>query len=295
MLLLLLVLIPGVGMSKLGARRWLNLGLVTLQPSEFAKVGFALYLASYLAKRRTVIRDLFAGVIPLAVMYIIVAFLLASQPDVGSAVLLGLLVLVMLVVGGTRLTFLGIGFSLFALLLMIVIIAQPEKLARLVGWLMTDQTRMGEGYQVFNSQILIGSGGLFGSGLGQGLNHSLGYLPQSETDFIFSVLGEELGFIGVVLVVVLYAVIAIRGFLLARICRDDFSRFAAFFLTLTLTLPAVIHMAVGLGLMPTKGMVCPFLSYGGSAMMATMLALGLLQRLHLDATAEQESGWEDGL
>lgn len=282
--LLLLVLIPGIGMAKLGARRWLDLGVFTLQPSEFAKVGFALYLASYLAKRRTVMRDLFAGVLPLFVMFVVVAFLLARQPDVGSAVLLGMLALVMLIVGGTRLTFLGFGFGLFAVGLMLVILSQPEKLARLVGWLMPDQTRMGEGYQVFNSQILIGSGGLFGSGLGQGLNHQLGYLPQSETDFIFSVAAEELGFVGVVLIVALYAVIAVRGFQLARICRDDFSRFAAFFLTLILTLPAVIHMGVGLGLLPTKGLVCPFLSYGGSAMMATLLTLGLLQRLHLEAT-----------
>lgn len=285
-LLLVAVMIPGVGVSRLGARRWISVFGYNIQPAEIAKVGFALYLAAYLERRRTVLKELVSGIVPLLVMYVMVGLLLVAQPDVGSAVLLGMMVVAMLVVGGTRLSFLGVLFGGLMAAFAAILAIQPEKLARLVGWLLPEETRMGEGYQVYNSQILVGSGGMFGSGPGQGLNHALGYLPQSENDFIFSVAGEEFGFVGVIVLAALYTVIAVRGFQLVRKCRDDFSRFAAFFLTLLLTLPAFIHMAVGLGLMPTKGLVCPFLSYGGSAMAMTMLVLGLLQRLHLDATAE---------
>lgn len=286
LVLLVLVLVPGVGVAQLGARRWINILGLTLQPSELAKVGFALYLAHYLARRRTVLNQVVTGLLPLGLMYGLVAVLLVRQPDVGSVVLLGALVVSMLVAGGTRSSYVGAVLAILILALLVVIVIQPEKLARFVGWIFPEATRMGEGYQVYNSQILIGSGGLWGAGLGEGLHHVLGYLPQSSNDFIFSVASEELGFVGVACIVMLYAVIALRGFALARICKDEFSRFAAFALTLLLTLPAVVHMAVDLGLMPTKGLVCPFLSYGGSALAATMGTLGLLQRLHLEATAE---------
>jgi cell division protein FtsW len=132
---------------------------------------------------------------------------------------------------------------------------------------------------------LTTAGGPIGQGLGEGQGHSLGFLTQSSTDFIFTVLSEELGFVGVACVVMLYMVIAIRGFALVRRCREDFVRFAAFALTLLLVLPTLIHMMVNLGMLPTKGIACPFLSFGGTSMLVTLGTLGLLQRIHLEETA----------
>ncbi|NOZ00535.1 MAG: cell division protein FtsW [Deltaproteobacteria bacterium] len=273
-----------VGESRNGARRWFSLFGITLQPSEFVKVGFALYLAGYLAKRKALVNNLLMGIVPLTIMFVVVAGLLVFQPDVGSVVLLGALVVSMLIVGGTRFAFMGVLFGLGALALVAILIYDPEKMSRFIGWMMIDETRLGEGFHIWNSQIVIGSGGLFGEGLGRGLQHVLGYLPEAETDFMFAVASEEIGFVGVVCIVLLYVVIAVRGFALIRICRDDFTRFLAFALTLLMSLPALMHMMVGLGLIPTKGLVLPFMSYGGSALVAEMVTLGLVQRMHLEAT-----------
>ena len=288
--ILLLFLVFFVGDAKHGARRWFRLFGLTLQPSEFVKVGFALYLAGYLAKRRTLVNDILLGIVPLTFMFILVAGLLVLQPDVGSVVLLGILVVSLLVAGGTRVSFLGLVLAVMVLGFVVVVIFDPEKLSRLVGWLLPDETRMGEGFHIYNSQIVIGTGGLFGDGLGRGMQHVLGYLPEAETDFLYAVASEELGFIGASCIVILYGVIALRGFALTRLCRNDFTRFLAFALTLLLTLPALVHMMVGLGIIPTKGLVLPFMSHGGSALMAAMATLGLLQRLHLEATARFDEG-----
>lgn len=286
--ILLLFMVFFIGESRNGARRWFRLFGVTLQPSEFVKVGFALYLAGYLAKRRPLVNDIMLGIAPLSIMFGIVAGLLVLQPDVGSVVLLATLVVSLLVVGGTRISFLGLVFAVMVIGLIVILIFDPEKLSRFVGWMMPDETRLGEGFHIWNAQIVIGSGGLFGAGLGNGLQHVLGYLPEAETDFLFAVASEEIGFIGVTCVVILYAVIALRGFALVRICRDDFTRFLAFALTLLMTLPALVHMLVGLGLIPTKGLVLPFMSHGGSALMAAMATLGIIQRLYLEASAEDD-------
>lgn len=281
----MLVAVLFAGEARLGARRWFRLGQITLQPSEIAKVAFALYLARYLEKRRDWLHALGAGIAPLGIVFCVLALLIGLQPDVGSVALLAALLIAMLIAGGARISFLGIALLIAVIALLSFILLQPEKVARFIGWLMPEATRMGEGYHIYNSQILFGAGGLWGSGLGEGIHHQLGYIPQSSNDFIFSVAAEELGFIGVVCIVLLYAAIAIRGFMLVRICQDDFSRFAVFALTLILTLPAFVHMAVDLGMLPTKGLVCPGLSSGGTAMVATMGTLGMLERFHLEATA----------
>lgn len=290
---LLMALVLFLGEEKGGARRWLALGPVTIQPSEFLKIVFGLYLAGYLSRRYTLLNDLQTGIVPLGVFYAAFAAMLALQPDIGSVVLLGTLVVLMLVVGGTRLTLLGLVFAAMLTAFLVLIVFSPEKLARLVGWWIPGETRAGDGYQIFNSRIVIGTGGLTGAGLGQGIHHVLGYLPQADTDFLFAVIAGEIGWVGVSAVALLYSVIALRGLALVKRCRDEFSRFAAFAMTLLLTLPAVVHMAVCLGLIPTKGLVLPFMSYGGTAMVASLAALGILQRLHLEVTA-RPVGPDDG-
>ena len=163
------------------------------------------------------------------------------------------------------------------------------KFARLVGWLYPNLTFLGVGHHPHFAMRLATAGGPVGYGLGEGPGHSLGFLTQASTDFIFTVLSEELGFVGVACVATLYMVIAIRGFALVRRCKDDFVRFAAFALTLLLIVPALVHMMVDLGMIPTKGIACPFLSFGGTSMLMTLGTLGLLQRIHLEVTSQEAS------
>jgi len=287
--LLLAVWLPGMGKQELGSARWINLGFMTVQPSEVAKVGVALYLARYLANRKSVLKDWKIGLLPGAGMLAVVMALLLAQPDVGSVVLVAALAVLMVMVGGTRLRYIAY-LAMGGLLGLATIFAVDRvKFARLVGWLYPNLTFLGVGHHPHFAMRLATAGGPTGYGLGEGPGHSLGFLTQSSTDFIFTVLNEELGFVGVLCVAMLYMVIAIRGFALVRRCRDDFVRFAAFAMTLLLVLPALIHMMVDLGMLPTKGIACPFLSFGGTSMLMTLGTLGLLQRIHLEVTAEEAS------
>lgn len=287
--LLIAVYLPGVGKSELGANRWLAIGPLTLQPSELAKVAVALFLARYLANRKSVLKDWVQGLLPLAGVLGVVAILLAKQPDIGSTLLVVALAICLVAVGGTRLRYLAFLAGLGGLGLTAIFVFDRVKFARLVGWLYPDLTFLGVGHHPHFAMRLATAGGAFGRGLGEGPGHSLGFLTQSSTDFIFTVASEELGFAGVACIVLLYALIAVRGFALVRRCKDDFVRFAAFALTLLLVLPALIHMMVDLGMLPTKGIACPFLSFGGTAMMMTLGTLGLLQRIHLEVSADEAS------
>jgi cell division protein FtsW len=284
---LILVQIPGIGVAEGNAVRWIGIGGFTLQPSELAKLGFALYLAVYLSRNLAVIRRFLYGLGPLMFVFGVMVVLLLKQPDLGTVVLLGLLAVIMVAVGGTRKAYLLGLVAGGVAALGIAVMVWPEKLARFVGVFFPELTRHGEGWQVYNAKITVGNGGLVGQGLGEGLHHMLGYLPASNNDFIAAVAAEELGLAGVCCLMLLYLVILIRGFAVARRARDAFTRFAAFSLTTLLILPSVIHFGVDLGLLPTKGLVCSYLSYGGTAQVMNLVALGLLQRFHLDITGEE--------
>lgn len=286
-LLLAVVAIPGVGVAEGNAVRWIGIFGFTLQPSELAKLGFALYLALYLSRNQAVLRRLWYGLGPLMVTFGVMVFLLLRQPDLGTAVLMGLIAVMMVAVAGTRRAYLLGLLGLGVVGMGVAVTIWPEKMARFVGVLFPELTRQGEGWQVYNSKITIGSGGLFGRGLGEGVHHMLGYLPASNNDFIAAVAAEELGLVGVVCLMLLYAVIMVRGFAVARRAQDAFTRYAAFALTMLLILPSVIHFGVDLGLLPTKGLVCSFLSYGGTAQIMNLVTLGLIQRFHMDITAEE--------
>ena len=287
--LLLAVWLPGMGREELGSARWINLGFMTVQPSEVAKVGVALYLARYLANRKSVLKDWKIGLLPGAGVLAVIMALLLIQPDVGSVILIAVLAVLMVLVGGTRLRYIAyLGVAGLACLGGIFVFNRV-KFARLVGWLYPNLTFLGVGHHPHFAMRLATAGGPVGYGLGEGPGHSLGFLTQASTDFIFTVLSEELGFVGVACVATLYMVIAIRGFALVRRCKDDFVRFAAFALTLLLIVPALVHMMVDLGMIPTKGIACPFLSFGGTSMLMTLGTLGLLQRIHLEVTSQEAS------
>jgi len=277
-LALLLVLTPGIGAERGGARRWIAFGGFSLQPSEFVKLGVVFFLARWISRHREVMHQFRNGVVPAMVCVGVCSGLILCQPDFGTAVILGLLLLLMLYVGGAQpLHVLGlVGCGAIAMIAAVQL--APYRMRRLLAFLDPWQQSQDAGFQLVQSLIAFGSGGLSGVGLGQSKQKML-FLPEAHTDFIFALVGEELGVIGAIVVLALFAVVALRGFRVAARHPDSFASLLAFGLTAVLMLSAVVNVGVVLGMLPTKGLPLPFLSYGGSALLATMLEVGVLAAL----------------
>jgi cell division protein FtsW len=274
---LLVVLIPGIGAERGGARRWLVAGGFSLQPSELTKLAIVLFLARWLSREREAVRRWSGLFTPLAVVGA-AAGLVLLQPDFGSAVIFAALLLLMLFVGGARAVhLLGLGAAGAAALGLLATVAE-YRVRRLLCFLDPWQDSQGCGFQLVQSLIALGSGGVAGVGLGQS-RQKMFFLPEAHTDFILALVGEELGLCGVLLVLLLFALIAARGFRIAARHPDSFARLLAFGLTLVVVLGAVVNVGVVLGLLPTKGLPLPFVSYGGSAMLGAMLSAGVLVAL----------------
>lgn len=272
--LLAFVLVPGIGQVRGGARRWLTLG-VTFEPSELLKPVFVLYLAHSLARKRDKIHSFAYGVLPHLIVAAVPMMLLMGQPDFGATAVLALLTGAMLFVAGARILHLlalgvlggGLGF--------LAIYSSPYRWARLMGFLDPWADQLGRGFQLVQSYLAFGSGGFAGVGLGHS-RQKLFYLPEGHTDFIFALIGEEMGFIGGALVLLGFAILAYRGFRLATRARDAFTSYVAFGLTFVIVMQAVLNMAVVMGLVPTKGLPLPLLSYGGSSLVTTVGMLAVL-------------------
>jgi len=278
LLILLLVLIPGIGLSRGGARRWLPLGSFAFQPAELAKISLVLYLAHSLAKKGEKVQTFAMGVLPHLIIGGLFLGLILLEPDLGTALILGLLLFLMLFVGGAKFSHL-VSIGLMALpVLALAVVGAEYRLRRLLTFLDPWRDASNTGFQIIQSYIAFGSGQLWGRGLGES-RQKLFYLPEAHTDFIFSVVGEELGFLGALAVLTLFGVVIVRGFRLTSRIDEPFCRYLAFGLTTLLGLQALIHMGVVMGLMPTKGLVLPFISYGGSAMVMNLASAGILLSL----------------
>lgn len=273
--LLVLVLIPGIGTRAGGAQRWLRLPLFSLQPGELAKVSIAIYLAHSLAKKRDKVKSFSVGFLPHCCVTGLVALLILVQPDFGSTVALAVILLALLFAAGTRLSYI-LGSVLAAVPIAIwQITSRSYRMDRIRAFLDPWTYRKEEGYQITESLLAIGSGGFSGLGLGEG-RHKLFYLPEAHTDFIFSIIGEELGLIGTLAVIALFAVVIWRGIRIALNAADPFGAYLALGLTVLLAFQSIGNMAVTMGLMPTKGMTLPFISYGGSSLVVNLMAVGIL-------------------
>ncbi|MBL7661901.1 putative lipid II flippase FtsW [bacterium] len=281
LLMLVIVLVPGVGVVAGGARRWIDLKVLRFQPGEFMKLAIVVFISAYMAKHQDRVNELVRGIfIPLGLTAITVLLLLL-EPDFGSTSVILLLVIAILLLGGVSLLYLlGLG-AVVSCLLATLIALSPYRLKRFTAFLDPFQDPSKSGYQLIQSLIAVGSGGITGVGLGAS-EQKLFYLPAAHTDFIYAVIAEELGFIGALGVLLLYLLILIRGM---RVCRHTkswpFASILAGGLTLLICLPAFLNIAVVTGLLPTKGMVLPLISYGGSAMIMNLLAVGLLLKLSL--------------
>lgn len=292
LLLLVLVLVPGIGYEVNGSSRWLPLGPVNLQVSELAKLLVIIYLAGYLVRHGVAVRDTLRGFcLPIGVLALVSALLLL-EPDYGAAVVLVATALGMLFVGGVRLT-------QFALLLIVAVgslgllaVNSSYRMERLTAFLNPWADPFNSGFQLTQSLIAIGSGGWFGVGLG-GSIQKLFYLPEAHTDFLFAVLAEELGLTGIVIVLALYTWLLWRTFAIGSEAQRRGMRFAAFLcygIGIWLGLQAFINMGVNLGILPTKGLTLPLMSYGGSSMLVMCAAVGLLLRVHRETVDDAAMG-----
>ncbi|MBR2978689.1 MAG: putative lipid II flippase FtsW [Myxococcaceae bacterium] len=273
--MLVLVLIPGVGTRAGGAQRWIRLPLFSLQPSELAKVSIAIYLAHSLAKKRDKVKSFSVGFLPHCCITGLCALLILVQPDFGSTVALAIILFALLFAAGTRLSYL-VG-SILAVLPIAIwqITSRSYRMDRIRAFLDPWTYRKEEGYQITESLLAIGSGGFSGLGLGEG-RHKLFYLPEAHTDFIFSIIGEELGLVGTLTLIGLFAVVIWRGIRISLNAADPFGAYLALGLTILLAFQSIGNIAVAMGLMPTKGMTLPFISYGGSSLVVNLMAVGIL-------------------
>jgi cell division protein FtsW len=275
---LVIVLIPGIGAERSGAQRWICAGGFCVQPSEWAKVTVVLYLAHLISRRREQMSSFRSGVLPTLIVAGLCIALIALQPDFGTATILGMVLLLMLYAGGARPAHLA-ALAVACLPLVGFAILQAEyRLRRLLAFMDPWRYSQDSGFQLVQSLIAFGSGGLAGVGLGQS-RQKMFFLPEAHTDFIFALIGEELGLCGAVAVLGLFALIAMRGFRIASRHPDPFASLLAYGLTLVVVVGAVVNIGVVLGVLPTKGLVLPLLSYGGSALIGTMICVGLLAAL----------------
>jgi cell division protein FtsW len=275
LLLLVLVLIPGIGVSRGGARRWLAAGGVMFQPVEFAKIALVVYLAHSLAKKGEKMGSYKLGVLPYLIVGGVFVGLILLQPDLGTTVIFGLILSLMLFVGGAKLSHLLLTGVMALPVLTLALLGAEYRLRRLLVFMDPWRDASSGGFQIIQSYIAFGSGQLVGRGLGES-RQKLFYLPEAHTDFIFSVIGEELGLLGALLVLALFGLIVTRGLKLAAGLEEPFEQFLAFGLSVLLGIQALVHMGVVMGLMPTKGLVLPFISYGGSAMVMNLAQAGML-------------------
>src|SRR6185503_5304578 len=274
-IILILVLIPGIGVSRGGARRWLPFPGFAFQPSELAKLSIVFYLAHSMAKKEEFIRTFSVGVLPHLMVSGVFAGLLLLEPDFGTALILTMLLYFMLFIGGVRVSHLLSTALLSLPVLAYVMMTAEYRLRRLMTFLDPWSDATGSGFHIIQSLIAFGSGQLLGRGLGES-RQKLFYLPEAHTDFVYSVIGEELGLLGALVVLALFGVIIVRGLRLTAKIEEPFDQYLAFGLTVLLGLQALIHMGVVMGLMPTKGLVLPFISYGGSAMVINLMEAGIL-------------------
>lgn len=274
-ILLILVLIPGIGTIRNGSRSWFGIGSFGIQPSEAAKLILIIFTSKYLAHNQKVIKDVKKGVIPILLITLFIFGLIMLQPDFGTSVILVMSVIGLLFVAGANLKFfLSLGIIGIIGIVVLILIA-PYRLERIISFINPWSDPLGSGFQIIQSLYAIGPSGLFGYGfLNSRQKHF--YLPEPQTDFIFSIIAEEFGFMGIVIVASLFLIIIYRGFKIARNTNDLFSKYLAFGITFELAFQAMLNLMVVVGLIPVTGVTLPFLSYGGSSLLITLCGMGML-------------------
>ena len=276
--LLIAIHVTGFGYTAGGATRWIKFGAFSFQPSELARFALVVYLSYSLSKKKELLKKFSIGIVPHAIVLGIFIFLIFLQPDFGSVLILTAITWIMLYVGGVRLKHLLLPMLGLLPVFYVLMMTAEYRLRRILTFLNPWDYSTGDGYQIVHSLMAFGSGGLFGAGVGKGYQ-KLFYLPEPHTDFIFSVIGEELGLLGVIVILFLYISIFMRGLSIAKKADNDFAGLMALGIALSFGFQVCINLGVCLGLLPTKGLALPFLSYGGTSLLMNMAAIGVLMNI----------------
>jgi cell division protein FtsW len=273
--LLVLVLIPGLGWEVSGAQRWFRFKFISFQPSELAILAVIVYVADFICRKEKLIRDFWKGFVPPIAVLGAISLLILVQPDLGTTISLAAVIVIMIFAAGTRLTYILSLFLASIPALYVLIFSVPYRRTRIMAFLNPWLDPKGSGFQIIQSQVALGSGGIFGVGLGHS-RQKLFYLPAAHTDFIFSIIGEELGLLGTLSIILLFIIFIQQGIKIIKNAPDKFGHFLSLGLVLIICIRAIINIGVSCGVLPTKGLPLPFISYGGSSLMFDMVALGLL-------------------
>lgn len=277
LILLFMVLIPGIGREVSGARRWIGLGPVTFQPSEFAKLALIIAFAHFLVKKEAVgrLRDFVTGYVPNALALAVCFVLILLQPDMGTSLIAAAVIFSLFFIAGIRFSFILGTFLSMLPFLYVAVLNVDYRRRRILSFLDPWADPSDSGFQIIQSYVALGNGHIFGIGLGEGRQKNF-YLPDAHTDFIFSIIGEELGFAGCAVIVLLFALFVYFGLRAALKAPDPFGMYLAAGITLSIGFQAAVNFGVATGLLPTKGLPLPFISLGGSALVMWLISVGLL-------------------
>ncbi len=274
-LLLILVLIPGIGKIRNGSRSWFGIGPLGIQPSEFAKIGLIIFTSKYLSNSNKFLKNYKKGVFPILGITLLFFGLIMLQPDLGTGVILVMSIISLLFIAGVNMKFFfGMGILGIVGIVILILIA-PYRMDRITSFLDPWSDALGTGFQIIQSLYAIGPGGLLGTGFLHSIQKHF-YLPEPQTDFIFSIIAEEFGVVGAFIVTGLFATILWRGIKVATNTKDAFSKYLAFGMTFQIIFQALMNLMVVIGMIPVTGVTLPFLSYGGSSLLVSMASIGII-------------------
>ena len=275
LILLILVAIPGIGIVRNGSRSWFGIGSFGIQPSEFTKLSLIMFTSKYLVNNEKNLKNIKKGVLPILGITMLVFALIMLQPDFGTGTIIVMSIVGLLFIAGVNFSFFFKIGIIGVIGVVILIAVAPYRMARIISFLDPWSDPLGSGFQIIQSLYAIGPGGLFGYGLGNSRQKHF-FLPEPQTDFIFSIISEELGFFGCLLVVIMFFIICYQGFNISRKSNDKFAKFLSFGIIFQILFQACMNLMVVTGVIPVTGVTLPFLSYGGSSLLITLVSIGIV-------------------
>ncbi len=284
--MLILVLIPGIGKIRNGSRSWFGIGSLGVQPSEFAKIGLIIYVSKYLANHKKEMRDIKQGVFPIMGVILVFFGLIMLEPDFGTAMVIVLTLVVLIFISGVQISFfVKIGMVGLVGIVGLILVA-PYRMARIVSFLNPWTDPLGSGFQIIQSLYAIGPGGLLGQGFMNSRQKHF-YLPEPQTDFIFSIISEEFGFLGVLIVTFVFFFLFYRAISISLKQSDLFAKYLSFGLSFGILIQALLNLMVVVGIIPVTGVTLPFLSYGGSSLLVSMASMGIILNISREQSFEK--------
>lgn len=275
LVLLILVLIPGIGIIRNGSRSWFGIAGFGIQPSEFAKLSLIIFISKYLEKSNKFIKDYKKGVFPILGILLLVFGLIMLEPDLGTGLIIVVSIIALLFVAGVNMKFFLLIGGIGIIGIVILILIAPYRMDRITSFLDPWSDPLGTGFQIIQSLYSIGPGGLLGMGLFNSRQKHF-YLPEPQTDFIFSIISEELGVLGVIIVITLFGILLYQSIKISLKCEDKFGKYLSFGLIFQIIIQTIMNLMVVIGLIPVTGVTLPFLSYGGSSLLISSISIGII-------------------